>query len=300
MDALSRLEPVARPLLQQVDEVLLRAGAPGDHEIWPLLRRVGVTPGDAVTAVATLAGMGGGTDFGAALPALADELLRQADGYAAAVVPTRVPWSGGAGQAYAARATALARHLNGSTDHAGTGNLRAGSIVGQGLYESDYGAGREGYSPGRAADNLAGRLRETASYVDDVGDWQRRSRDRIARALATVLSSAQAVSLRASHASPAETAASAGSAVTGGTAAAAGGALTAGSAVTAGPSVTAPTAVVVAAADIGAYVLTAAADALTDGDSVYRSWAGRLAELPYRDADDRGPGRFDETIHIGR
>jgi hypothetical protein len=48
MDALARVEPVARPLLREVDVALATLGAPADHPVWPLLRRLGVTPADAV------------------------------------------------------------------------------------------------------------------------------------------------------------------------------------------------------------------------------------------------------------
>ena len=45
MDALARLAPVARPLLRDVDDALATLGAPPEHPVWALLRRVGATPG---------------------------------------------------------------------------------------------------------------------------------------------------------------------------------------------------------------------------------------------------------------
>jgi hypothetical protein len=239
MDALTRLEPVARPLLRQVDEALATLGAPAEHQVWRLLRQVGATPGDAVTIFADLTGADASVG---SLRVAAGALREQADAYLAATIPASVPWAGGAGEAYAARAAALGSHLHGD-----------GPTHGH----------REGPFDGR--DSMAGRLAATASYVDEVADWQARSRYRIARVLADVLSSAQAVSLRAAT----------------GLGAAPG-----------------PSAEVLAAADIGAHVLVAAADALDEGRDLHRAWDERLAELPYRGPVDAGPGRFDATIRL--
>ena len=246
MDALARLEPIARPLLRQIDEALETLGAPPAHEVWSLLRQVGATPADAVTAFADLIGADlsgadslgrdslgsdslGSDSLGGGLRAAAGTLRELAEQYAAVAIPAGVPWAGGAGEAYSARAAALASYLHGDDD-----------------------------------DTMAGRLATTASYVDDVADWQARSRDRIARALADVLSSAQAVTLRMQSAS--------------------------GSGSGAGR--------VEAAADVGAHVLAAAADALADGHDVHRAWADRLDELPFRGPLDAGPGRFDTAIRL--
>ena len=226
MDALARLEPIARPLLRQIDEALETLGAPPAHEVWSLLRQVGATPADAVTAFADLIGA---DSLGGGLRAAAGTLRELAEQYAAVAIPAGVPWAGGAGEAYSARAAALASYLHGDDD-----------------------------------DTMAGRLATTASYVDDVADWQARSRDRIARALADVLSSAQAVTLRMQSAS--------GSGSGGGR--------------------------VEAAADVGAHVLAAAADVLADGRDVHRAWADRLDELPFRGPLDAGPGRFDTAIRL--
>jgi hypothetical protein len=103
--------------------------------------------------------------------------------------------------------------------------------------------------------------------VDEVAGWQARARDRIAHALADVLTSAQAVTLQMSP--------GLGSPTTG-----------------------VSTQAVGAAADIGAHLLEAAVQALDEGRDLHRGWADRLAELPYRGAPDTGPGRFDATIQL--
>jgi hypothetical protein len=149
MDALARLEPVARDLLHEVDEALSTLGAPAEHRIWSLLRDIGTTPADAVAFFTDLTGQH--------LLHVAEQLREQADGYGAAAVPATVRWEGGAADAYAVRAGALNTHL---------------------------------------AQGMAGRLAETASYAGAIGEWQQRSRDRLARTLAEVLGSAQAVTVR--------------------------------------------------------------------------------------------------------
>lgn len=53
-DAVSRLRLVAGGLLGMVDETLARHGAPPGHRIWPLLRAVGLLPGDAVAGIEAL------------------------------------------------------------------------------------------------------------------------------------------------------------------------------------------------------------------------------------------------------
>jgi hypothetical protein len=105
MDALGRLAPVARPLLRQVDNALATLGAPPEHPVWGLLRRVGATPADAVGFVADLEP--------ARLRTAAEELRARADGYASAVVPARLSgWEGASAEVYATRAVGLATHLH--------------------------------------------------------------------------------------------------------------------------------------------------------------------------------------------
>jgi len=148
MDALARLEPVARDLVHRVDTALVTLGAPADHPVWPLLRRLGVTPADAVRFVVE-------TDP-TPLRATAAALRDRAEAYEATELPADLPWRGAAGETYAEQAAGLRAHLG----------------------------------------ELAGRLRATAAYADDVADWSARSRERLARALADVLTSAQAVTVR--------------------------------------------------------------------------------------------------------
>ena len=235
MDALTRLEPVGRPLLRTVDAVLDTLGAPPEHRVWPLLRRVGASPGDAVTAVAAMR-----PDR---LGPVAATLRDQAGGYEAAALPTDLGWSGHAGTSYAVRAAALDAHLRAD----GSGSL-------------------------------AGRLRAAAGYLDDVADWQQRSRDRVARALGDVLTSTQALTVTR-H-------------LTGG---APNGSAPNGS----GPaSYLGSAKVVQASADIGAWLLVEAAAALDEGTAVGLRWAGSLSELPFEVPVDAGPTAFDTTIEM--
>src|SRR5262249_34949217 len=54
MDALDRVADAGRDLLARVDAALLAGGAPSEDPIWPLLRRVGALPGDALHFAAGL------------------------------------------------------------------------------------------------------------------------------------------------------------------------------------------------------------------------------------------------------
>jgi hypothetical protein len=137
--------------------------------------------------------------------------------YAAIDVPVKVGWRGAAGEEYAAYAAALADHLNGD-------------------------------------DSLAATAARAGSYVDEVGEWQQRSRDRMARALAEILVSAQAVTITAQPR---------------------------------GGEVSLDA--VIAAADIGAYLLNVAASAIGDGHDLHRSWEAELSELAFQPAGPRGP-----------
>jgi hypothetical protein len=226
MDALARLEPVARPLLRAVDAALDKLGAPPEHGIWALLRRVGASPGDAVTAVAGLQ-----PDR---LPRIAAALREFASGYDSAPLPRDIGWRGHAGVSYAVRAASLDAHLRAN----GSGSL-------------------------------AGRLRATADFLEEVGDWQRQTRDRMARALGEVLTSTQAMTMTRHLNGDGGSAPYLGS----------------GQAVQ-------------AAADIGARLLADAAAALDEGTAVRPRWAALLTELPFAEAADVGPGAFDATIEM--
>ncbi|GAA5177648.1 hypothetical protein GCM10023322_02820 [Rugosimonospora acidiphila] len=177
------------------------------------------------------------------LIAAGDPLGRQADGYEAAQasVPMPAAWRGPAAEGYAAQWSTLS-----------------------------------GYLAGDPA-SMAGRLRATASYLDDLVAWLVRGRRALAGTLAECLGSAEAATLRAS-------ARSAVGGVVGG--ALSGGAL-AGGAVSGGPAgggfAPAGTSrdAVTAAADLGAHVLGTAAEILHDGQRVVDAWVGRLDALPY-------------------
>jgi hypothetical protein len=240
MDALTRLEQVGRPLLRTVDAVLDKLGAPPEHRVWSLLRRVGASPGDAVAVVAAMQ-----PDR---LRPVAAALSEQAGRYEAAALPTDLGWLGHAGTSYAVRAAALDAHLRG------------------------HGGG-----------SLAGRLRAAAGYLDDVADWQRRSRDRMASALGDVLTSTQAMTVTR-H-------------LTGG---GPGGSGPNGS----GPNGSGPASylgsgkAVQASADVGAWLLAEAAAALDEGTAVGQRWAGSLSELTFATPADSGPVAFDGTIEM--
>jgi hypothetical protein len=220
MDLLDRVYPVARELLDRVDATLLAGGAPADHPIWPLLRRLGALPGEAVAHLAGVA-----PD---ALTGTGDTLRQHADGYRHRVedVPMPAGWRGPAADAYAVSWSGLSAHLAGG-----------------------------------GPDTLAGRLTDTASYLDDVSAWLGRARRALAGTVAECLGSAEAVTLHAAPGDPTGAWFSGGGAGSG------------------APS---PGAVTLAAATIGAHLLATAAEVLDDGRTVHDRWSGRLDELSYR------------------
>jgi hypothetical protein len=226
MDALARLEPVAHDLMRRVDGCLVTLGAPTQHPVWPLLRRLGATPADALAFFV-------GVDEGSVRSAAAS-LRDRAEAFEAAEIPTGPPWRGTAGEAFGVYAADLRGHLAGE--------------------------------PGRGEDSMAARLRATASCVDDVADWCRRSRDGLARTLAEIIASAQAVTVRSLPD------------------------------VSGFAAVRVPVAAVAAAADIGARVLAAAAEAVADGEALDRRWRPGLQELAFRRTGF--PVRQDDTIEV--
>lgn len=149
MDALDRVMVPAAPLLARTDDLLATVGAPGGHPIWPPVRELGVLPGAAAAAVAAL------RPVPADVSAVLRDVIDRYDDAAAALTPTG-DWAGGAAQAYAARAQALAGQLTGGT-------------------------------------GLLDRLVATASYADAVTDWVHAARSALAGTLARVLGSAEAV-----------------------------------------------------------------------------------------------------------
>jgi hypothetical protein len=216
MDLLDRVYPVARELLDRVDATLLAGGAPADHPVWPLLRRLGALPGELVAHLAGVVPDG--------LTTPGDTLRQHATGYRhrADEVPMPAAWRGPAADAYATSWSGLSAHLAGS-----------------------------------GPDTLAGRLTDTAGYLDDVAAWLGRSRRSVAGTVAECLGSAEALTLRSGS-----------------------GDLT--PAWFAGSGTPSPSAVTRAAATIGAHLLATAAEVLDDGRAVHERWSGRLDELSYR------------------
>lgn len=231
MDALARLYPVAHDLLAQVDIALATLGAPAEHPVWELLRRLGATPGDVVGHLAELRPE--------PLREAAFALHAEAEAYRRADVPVEVAWSGAAADVYREHAVALAAHLGGvhATDH-----------------------------------SMIARLAATAAYAEQAADWVQGARDRMARAVADVLSSTQAVRLR-------------GGPGVGGL-----------DELTRAPAGV-PAATVLAAADIAVCLLTAAEDALVAGQALHARFAGELGEVPFV-RPEHGPARIHATVRL--
>jgi len=231
MDALDRIEPVARDLLVRVDAALIDHGAPADHPLWAQLRRVGAAPGDVVAFFA--AGDPG------VLRRAAEALRARAAVFADVRLPVARAWQGAAGEAFAVHAAALQAHL-GAADE----------------------------------DSIAGRWSATASYVEDLADWFAGARVALARTLADVLSSTQAIAVASCPVftgDVAEVARYASTAI--------------------------PRQALAAAADIGAHVLATAADHLAEGHDLRSRWEGRLGELAYR-APAPAPARLEQTLRV--
>ena len=148
-----------------------------------------------------------------ALGAAAAPLRDRADGLRSgtASVPAVAAWRGPAAESFAARWSTLAGHLAGDEE------------------------------------TMAGRLADTARYLEEVAAWLGRARRELAGALAECLGSAEAATLHAA------------------------------------PDLAAPRSrgVVVAAATLGAHVLAAAAEVVEDGQRVLDAWRDRLDELRY-------------------
>ena len=155
----------------------------------------------------------------------ASALRDQASTYEQASVPVDAPWEGETARHFRAAAAAAHDHLGGITT----------------------------------------RLREQASYVESLAEWQQALRDDLARALAQAMTSSQAVTLRSQTARPTE--------------------------------VGGLTAAVQAAADIAVVLLGVAEDAAAAGRDVVRA-AGRLSELPYRASLPSDPLADSGTIRL--
>ena len=165
MDTLASVAEPGRDLLARVDAVLAASGAPADHPIWPLMRRVGALPGDVLEAFCALVPEN--------LAAAGERVRVRAETYAEeradlAAAVTATDWTGTSASAFEQRWAALGEHLGGSA------------------------------APD--APSLAGRLAATASYVDDVAAWMRAARGDLAHEVATALGSQEAVRLRVADA----------------------------------------------------------------------------------------------------
>lgn len=233
MDALARLYPVAHQLVAQVDLALATLGAPVEHPVWNLLRRLGATPGDIVGHLAVLRPE--------PLREAALALHAEAETYRSVEVPVEVAWSGAAAEVYQAHAAALAAHLG-----------KVDAVTGD--------------------PSMIGRLAATAAYAEQAADWVQDARDRMARALADVLSSTQAVQLRGAPGS-------------GGV-----------DELTRAPAGV-PAATVLAAADIAVWLLAAAEEALVAGQDLHARFAGELGEVPFV-APEHGPTRIHATVRL--
>lgn len=110
MDLLDRVYSMAGPVLDRVDGTLLSVGAPAEHQIWPLLRRLGALPGGLVAHLTTVTPAG--------LSGASDALRIHASGYRHRVdeVPMPAAWRGPAAEAYGAAWSGLSAHLAGGPD----------------------------------------------------------------------------------------------------------------------------------------------------------------------------------------
>jgi uncharacterized protein YukE len=223
MDELDQVAGAGFDLLSRVDSVLAGFGAPEGHPVWPLLRRLGILPADAVGAVGALrpASLG---EFAPMLRGLSRE-------FAELPPAGRLEWHGRAAEAFDAHWATFSAHLAGDTD------------------------------------TLASRLTDTAKYAEAVADWADRTRLAVARALATALTSAEAVTI-----------------ITGPDLARSGGT---GSETTG----TDRTALAAAAADIAAHVLRAVADAYDEAEELLANASELADELRFKASEP--------SIHLG-
>lgn len=151
MDLLDQVAEPATALLNRVDDVLSRFGAPAGHPVWASLRRVGMLPGAAVAAVVALRPH--------PLATQAAALHHLAGGYAdiAADLPAPAGWQGPAASAYAERVAAFAGQLSAAPD----------SLAGRLAATAGYAEALAGWLAGsRRA--LAGTLALTLSSAEAV------------------------------------------------------------------------------------------------------------------------------------
>ncbi|HEX6869624.1 MAG TPA: hypothetical protein VF163_00880 [Micromonosporaceae bacterium] len=117
MDALARIEPVARRMVRQVDDALATLGAPAQHPVWDLLRQVQATPADAVAFAVAL--------DPAALDASVAGLRNRTTSHEAISIPVAVDWIGSAGRRYQHRARAYQEYVTGAGEDSLVGRLAA-------------------------------------------------------------------------------------------------------------------------------------------------------------------------------
>lgn len=110
MDILTRVVTPGSDLLERVDRALLAGGAPPDHPIWPLLRRLGALPGELVAGLAAA--------DPEALRLAARQLSELAESYVdgTAAVPADPGWRGDAAAAFGVRWQAMAGYLSEGTE----------------------------------------------------------------------------------------------------------------------------------------------------------------------------------------
>ncbi|HZN16793.1 MAG TPA: hypothetical protein VFB84_01120 [Micromonosporaceae bacterium] len=185
MDALEQLAPTAAELLVRVDATLAGCGAPPGHRVWPLLRRVGALPGEAVAALAELPT--------GPLAAAAEPLRHLAGEYAqeCMAVPGELAWRGAGAESFGRWWSLLSTHLAGSALPADGGRLAATAH----LVGTAHLAGGGQAGGGAGTETMAGRLDLTAAYLTAIADWLGAARDLVARALAEALTSREAVVL---------------------------------------------------------------------------------------------------------
>lgn len=196
MDGLVEIHTEAASMLDCVDASLTRHGAPAEHRIWPLLRRRGLLPGDAVASV--VAWTPGPLLERALLLRVHRERCLEVDG----MLQGRSDWEGAAGDVFEARLSTTRNEHDAFTMNTAT----------------------------------------MADYLEDLADWIARGRVRLAHRLATVLVSAQSVTLKVGGAT----------------------------------DVQAPTARADAAADIGAELLADVDQFWAGALELSHGWSGRL------------------------
>ncbi len=156
-DALDRLVGPGIDLLDRVDAALMAHGFPADHPVAGLLRRLGALPGDALHAISALRPAAVRV-AGSELRQTIERYQRQRD-----LLAEPVDWTGPAGERFSVHRAALASFIGDTGDADELG--------------------------------LVGRLWSTAAYLDDVAEWMERSRSAMARVLADVLGSVEAIRL---------------------------------------------------------------------------------------------------------